>query len=233
MQELADRIAEGIPAPTQAKAGVAVRSQAVAVDQKEARQALEITAGQLVYQIPRKMWRDVPETIEVRLGTLEAQGIMQGFLGRGEVDTERLPIVETMTVSLVSPPGVFDIIECAQQSQLVKPDLVKGTPLQQDDFGRWNWVVTPRKRGRHALYVKISAALKDSRGVPTTSSLPDRTIRVVVRVRFSLTAARLFKWAGGTVGSALLAAVTRDYWWPWLRSQWENWWHWLSSILGH
>jgi len=145
--------------------------------------ALEVTAGRLNYQIPEGMWRGMPETVEVRLGPLEAQGIMDNFGGRGEVKAEKTPIVETMAVSLVAEPGIFVIEERSPRDQLVKPDLVKGTPLEQHDFAKWTWIVIPRKRGKHKLYVKISAALKDSRGLPVTSALPDRMFPVIVKVR--------------------------------------------------
>jgi len=52
----------------------------------------------------------------------------------------------------------------SEKEQFVKRDRVKGTALEDDDFGRWQWTVTPRKRGQHQLYVKISAGLTDSRG---------------------------------------------------------------------
>src|SRR6516225_1657900 len=83
--------------------------------------ALAITAGRLVYQIPKRMWRGFPETVEVRLGRLEAQSIMDNFVGRGEVKTEEMSIVETMAVSLVAEPGIFDIEERSPLDQLVKP----------------------------------------------------------------------------------------------------------------
>jgi hypothetical protein len=184
-------------------------------------EALEIEAGRLVYQIPERMWRGVPEKVEVRLGREEAKDMMLGFAGRGDITSDSTPIVETMSVTLASEPGVFDIQTRSERDQLVKPNLVKGTPLEQHDFGKWSWVVTPLKRGRHALYVKISAALKDSRGLPTTSALPDKIVAVTVRVQLmrsaiggvSRTAITLF-W---TVITALVGAVTKDYWWPFLR----------------
>src|SRR5262249_58242561 len=109
----------------------------------DAKRALEIDAGRLAYQIPRRMWVNHPETVEVRLGRTQAKGLTQGFAGRGEVTTEDIPIVETMSVSLMCEPGAFNIVARSEKDQLVKPDLVLGTPFHSDDFGRWGWLGPP------------------------------------------------------------------------------------------
>ena len=82
--------------------------------------ALDIEAGRLAYQIPERMWVGVQETVEVRLGAVIAKEIMQGFVGRGDVKLEHVPIVETMSVSLVCEPGTFDIDPRSEKDQLVK-----------------------------------------------------------------------------------------------------------------
>jgi tetratricopeptide (TPR) repeat protein len=183
--------------------------------------ALAIEAGRLAYQIPNRMWVGVQETVEVRLGAVIAKEIMEGFVGRGDIKLEHVPIVETMSVSLVCQPGTFDIAPQSKETQLVKPDLVKGTAFYQQDFARWIWVVTPRQRGKHTLFVKVSAAIKDSRGLPTTSSLPDKIIAVTVRVDLVRAATGAFwriapglAWA---VATTLVGIFTKDYWWPYLR----------------
>jgi len=184
--------------------------------------ALEIDAGRLAYQIPRRMWLDFQETVEVRLGRREAKGLTQGFGGRGEVRAEDVPIVETMSVSLVCEPGAFDIVPRSERDQLVKPDLVLGTPFHSNDFGRWVWLVTPRAKGEHTLLVKVSAAMRDSRGLPTTSSLPDKTFAVTVRVQLVRAVVRaLARAAPGlawAVVTALVGVFTKDYWWPAIRN---------------
>jgi len=187
----------------------------------DARRALEIDAGRLAYQIPRRMWVNLPETVEVRLGRTQARGLTHGFGGRGEVKTEDIPIVETMSVSLVCEAGAFDIESRSEKDQLVKPDLVLGTAFHSDDFGRWVWLVTPRQRGEHTLLVKVSAAIRDSRGLPTTSSLPDKTFAVSVRVQIMraaglalLRAAPRLAWV---VVTTLVGIFTKDYWWPAIR----------------
>jgi hypothetical protein len=163
--------------------------------------------------------------VEVRLGRTLARGLTRGFGGRGEVKTEDIPIVETMSVTLLCEPGAFDIQARSDRDQLVKPDLVLGTALHGDDFGRWVWLVMPRRRGEHTLLVKVSAAIRDSRGLPTTSSLPDMTFAVSVRVRIlrAVFAAIVgavpgLVWVAiTTVAGSVVGILTKDYWWPALR----------------
>jgi hypothetical protein len=136
-----------------------------------------------------------------------------------------------MAVSLAAEPGDFDIDERSLREQLVRTDVVKGTPLEQHDFGKWMWVVTPRRRGRHQLYVKISAAIKDSRGLPVASALPDKTFPITVNVRVSRVIAGIVsRGAAGIVWviiSTLVGAFTKDYWWPIIRKLLEK------AGLGH
>ena len=190
-------------------------------DPSAAEGALAIEAGRLAYQIPERMWVGVQEKVEVRLGALIANEFMQGFVGRGDVKLEDVPIVETMSVSLVCEPGEFDIEPRSQEAQLVKPDLVRGTAFHQSDFARWTWFVTPRQRGKHTLLVKVSAALRDSRGLPTTSSLPDKIIAVTVQVHFARAAVGAIGYLAPLILSgivtALVGIITKDYWWPAIR----------------
>jgi hypothetical protein len=51
--------------------------------------ALEKKAGQLTYQVPKKMRRGVAEIVEVRLG-LAHQEMTIGFMGRGSITSESL-----------------------------------------------------------------------------------------------------------------------------------------------
>ena len=197
------------------------RSGPRAREKVDAKRALEIDAGRLAYQIPGRMWLDVQETVEVRLGRKEVRGLTEGLGGRGEVRTEDIPIVETMSVSLLCAPGAFDIVPRSEKEQLVKPDLVLGTPLHSADFARWVWLVTPRQRGDHKLLVTVSAAIRDSRGLPTTSSLPDKTIAVIVRVQIvRMAVSALLRAAPGlawAVATTLVGIFTKDYWWPAIR----------------
>ena len=210
---------QAVPSPS---ASPVRKEQPKAREKIDAKRALEIDAGRLAYQIPKRMWLQLQETVEVRLGRSQARGLTQGFGGRGEVRTEDIPIVETMSVSLACEPGAFDVVPRSEKDQLVKPDLVLGTPFHSNDFGRWVWLVTPRQKGEHTLLVKISAAMRDSRGLPTTSSLPDKTFAVTVRVQLLRAAAgALARAAPGlawAVVTALVGVFTKDYWWPAIRN---------------
>jgi hypothetical protein len=180
--------------------------------------ALEIEAGRLVHKIPPKMWLGQQEVVEVRLGRLATPDLSKGLEGRGALTVEDIPIVETMSVSLYGGPGAFTIERQSEASQLVMSDLVKGTPFETQDFGRWVWLVTPRKTGAHQLYVKVSAALKDSRGVTTTTKLPDKEFKVSVSVHTGKATVAVVKRTLPALALAalggLVAAFTRDVWWP-------------------
>ena len=189
-----------------------------AAPEADVSRALEIEAGRLVHRIPAKMWLGQQEIVEVRLGRAATADVAKGLAGRGALTVEDVPIVETMSVSLYGAPGAFTIERQSETSQLVMSDLVKGTPLESEDFGRWVWLVTPRKTGTQQLYVKVSAALKDSRGVPTTAKLPDKEFRVSVAVHTGRATIAVVK---RTLPALLLAALgglvaafSRDVWWP-------------------
>ena len=83
------------------------------------------------------------------------------------------------------------------------------------------WLVTPRQRGKHTLLVKVSAAIKDSRGLPTTSSLPDKIIAVTVRVHLVRATVDAVRYIAPLIVSGVVTAIvgiiTKDYWWPYVR----------------
>jgi hypothetical protein len=190
--------------------------------------ALAVEAGRLVHKIPQKMWVGAQETVEVRLGRAEAEGLTQGLVGRGALSSQDIPILETMSVSLYAKGGTFDIERQSETTQLVSGSgQLKGTPFEQAAFGRWIWLVTPRKTGAHMLFVRVSASLKDSRGLPSSASLPDREFPVSVSVHAGKASIRILRRGllgfGGAVGAGLLGAITQDLWWPKLRMLLESW----------
>lgn len=187
-----------------------------------AAEALHVEAGKLVHKIPNKMWLGEPETVEVRIGREAAAGLATGLVGRGGLTEENIPIVETMSVSLYARGGAFEIERQSETTQLVKADAVRDTLFGTTDFGRWVWLVTPKKTGAHNLVVKVSAGLKDSRGVPTSATLPDREFTVSVSVHAGRATAkalgRFLPAAGGVIVASVVGAITQDYWWPWLKA---------------
>ncbi len=211
---------EGVGAATPA----APRSIAAAAPQQE---ALAVEAGRLVHKIPEKMWIGEPEVVEVRLGRAASEALTQGLVGRGALTSQDIPILETMSVSIYAKGGAFDIERQSETTQLVSSEHLKGTAFEQADYGRWVWQVTPRKTGAHQLFVRVSASLKDSRGLPTSTSLPDREFPVSVSVHTGKTAVRIVRRgllaAGGTVGAGLLGAITQEMWWPKLKVLLQSW----------
>ncbi len=193
--------------------------------------ALAAEAGRLVHKIPEKMWVGEQETVEVRLGRAAAEGLTQGLVGRGALSSQDIPILETMSVSIYAKGGAFDIERQSETTQLVSTAQLKGTAFEQADYGRWVWQVTPRKTGAHQLFVRVSASLKDSRGLPTSTSLPDREFPVSVSVHTGKTAVRIVRRgllaAGGAIGAGLLGAITQEMWWPELKILLQGW-GWLS-----
>lgn len=184
-------------------------------------EALAVEAGRMVHKIPEKMWVGEPEPVEVRLGRAETEGLTQGLVGRGALSSQDIPILETMSVSIYANGGAFDIERQSETTQLVSRDRLKGTAFEQADYGRWVWLITPRKSGTHQLFVKVSASLKDSRGLPTSASLPDREFPVSVSVHTGKATVRILRRsllaAGGAIGAGLLGAITQELWWPKLK----------------
>ena len=190
-------------------------------------EALAVEAGRLVHKIPNKMWLGEQETVEVRLGRKETADLTEGLVGRGALTDEDLPVMESMAVILHSNSGAFDIEHQSEMTQLVMSDHLKGTAFESVDFGRWIWLVTPRQRGSHQLFVRVSASLKDSRGLPTTTTLPDREFKVSVSVHAGRAAMKALRRGilaiAGVVGAALLGAITQDLWWPELKVLLVSW----------
>ena len=184
-------------------------------------------AGRLVHKIPEKMWVGEPEQVEVRLGREATEQLAVGIVGRGAISIQDIPIVETMSVLLVSSQATFLIEPQSEATQLVLNDILQGSDLEHDGFGRWNWLVTPKKTGPHQLVLKVSAGLKDSRGVPTTVRLPDREFKIAVSVHAGKTTARIVARAvigfGGALAASFLGVVTQELWWPRIKELLQAW----------
>lgn len=189
--------------------------------------ALAIEAGQLVHKIPDKMWLGQPDLVEVRLGREATADLASGLLGRGALTTQNLSIVETMAVSLYSESGAFEIESQTEAVQLIISDHLNHTPFKQAEYGRWLWLVTPRKTGAHQLFVRVSASIKDSRGLPTSITLPDREFKVSVSVHAGRATLQVLKRGipavGGVICAAILGAITQDFWWPMLKGLIQSW----------
>jgi hypothetical protein len=185
---------------------------------------LRAERGKLVEKIPRTMYVGVREIIEVRLG-LPTEDLTAGLAGGGVLTEHGVWMVETMSIKLLSTDGAFDIEARSPETQLVKKDVLKGTPLEAlvANFGQWIWTVMPKQRGSHPLELSISASVRDASGLPGSATLPNQTIPIEVAVSLTVTSRRLFWWilsaAASSAVATVVGAVTRDYWWPILK-QW-------------
>jgi hypothetical protein len=103
------------------------------------------------------MWVGGPELVEVRLGREDATGLTAGIAGRGSLATADIPIVETMSITLISSPGAFDIERQSETTQLVINDSIAATAYDKEEFGRWTWLVTPKKKPAHTNSSSMSA----------------------------------------------------------------------------
>jgi len=185
-------------------------------------EALEEEAGKLVYQIPSEMLTGRPEIVEVRIGVPEAANLTIGLVGSGKVVVRDLPIVETMTVQLVSHRDVFRIEPKSQATQLVRRTMVHTAAFAHQDYGRWLWSVKPQRSGHHELIVKVSANLHDSRGIASSAALPERFFTVHVRVDYVRFGIKLARGAAygltGALLTSLIGVFTQDMWWPVIRA---------------
>ena len=77
------------------------------------------------------------------------------------------------------------------------------------------------------MFVRVSASLKDSRGLPTSTTLPDKEFEVSVSVHAGRAAIKALRRGIpaiiGIVGAALVGAITQDVWWPALKALLASW----------
>ncbi|MGE0024420.1 MAG: hypothetical protein AB7S70_12410 [Hyphomicrobium sp.] len=143
--------------------------------------ARAVDAGLLVHHIPAAMWLGAPITIELTLGRDVLAALAEGEAGHGGRTPPAAPVIETLSVSLYGHPEAFLIERQAERTQFVSPKhaLAARDPAT---FGRWVWLVTPHAAGAQDLVVRVSALLRDLRGVPAPVAIPDRRFTVDVQV---------------------------------------------------
>lgn len=143
--------------------------------------AKAVEAGLLVHHIPDAMWLGAPTTVELTLGRDILAGLIQPEVGHGSTGFEDRQSVETLSVSLYGSSEAFEIERQSERTQFVS---LKHMHSARDPatFGRWAWLVTPRAAGPQDLVVRISALLRDRRGVPAPVALPDRRFAVEIQV---------------------------------------------------
>ena len=119
-----------------------------------------------------------------------------------------------------SPTDAFLINACSEREQLIKKAVLANTLLDHagKPFASWQWNVTPRLSGNHALAIRISARIRDSLGAPVNHTLvPDRTILVAVNINRRQIAMKALAWTGAALTAAVIGAVIQDQVWPVVR----------------
>lgn len=149
--------------------------------------ARAIDAGLLVHHIPAGMWLGAPMTVEIALDREVLAGIAQSQPGWGALGQS----LETLSVSLYGSSEAFEIERQSERTQFVsaKHALAARDPAT---FGRWAWIVTPGAAGPQDLVVRISALLRDPRGVPAPLAIPDRRFSIDIQVPEGETLASAF-----------------------------------------
>lgn len=139
--------------------------------------ARAIDAGLLMPHIPSAMWLGAPTTVEITLGREILGHLAQPDQGQASLGQS----IETLSVSLYGSTEAFEIERQSERTQFVS---VKHALAAHDPatFGRWAWIVTPGVAGPQDLVVRISALLRDPRGVPAPVAIPDRRFSIDIQV---------------------------------------------------
>ncbi|MGE3251893.1 MAG: hypothetical protein AB7L26_16830 [Hyphomonadaceae bacterium] len=162
--------------------------------------------------------------VQVRVGNEEMIGFFSGFDENVPVRDGDIPLVESMTVILKGPPGVFKIEGGKPETQLVGKASGSGANFQQHEFGRWDFDVTPLKVGRHKLGVVVSGEVTGASGKAQTTLAP-RTFDVEVVVGASTILHHVARAGWGLIAllfASFVGAITQDLWWPPLRAAMEQ-----------
>jgi hypothetical protein len=181
-------VAEGTAAGTSGSAAPFVHPPALvaAASARRARssfeslqdEALAVKAEQLLYLIPGEMWLGEAENVVVRLGSAAMIDLVQSASSPGTDLAGDLPEVVTMSISLHSADGTFEIERVSETTQRVGSQDASDGLLDVGTAGYWEWLVTPQTVGEHMLFVRISAFLKDRRGVPYSAALDDQSFPI-------------------------------------------------------
>jgi hypothetical protein len=122
------------------------------------------------------MWLGAPMTVELTLGRDILAGLMMPEGGGGFAHS-----LETISVSLYGSAEAFEIERQSERTQFVSAKHILSV-RDPETFGKWAWLVTPRTAGPQDVVVRVSALLRDRRGVPAPVALPDRRFSVDVQI---------------------------------------------------
>jgi hypothetical protein len=132
-----------------------------------------VDEGLLLHRIPPAMWLGSQILVEIELDReVLARLVREHVAG---------PRIDTLSLSLIAARDAFDIERQTERTQFVSAI----NTLNANDaarFGRWAWFVTPGTAGYQDLVIRISALLRDARGVPAPVAIPDRRFSVDVQI---------------------------------------------------
>lgn len=129
--------------------------------------------GLLLHRIPPAMWLGSQILVEIELDREVLARLAQGHTAG--------PRIDTLSLSLIASRDAFEIERQTERTQFVS---AINTLNARDaaTFGHWAWLVTPGAAGHQDLVIRISALLRDMRGVPAPVAIPDRRFSVDVQI---------------------------------------------------
>jgi hypothetical protein len=179
--------------------------------------ALRVESGKLVYAIPERMFLKEPEEIEIRIGRDDVRSLYGDIGGRAVPEAHDLPIVEVMTVSIRRDPREFTLEQQTPATQLVGGPFIEGLGADQRRFGRWIFYLTPLKSGKRQLFIEVAGQIYSEDGHPGARHLPTKTLVVDVRISGKAIVVAMARSMAAFVGvtfTAVIGAVTQEWWWP-------------------
>jgi len=162
----------------------------------------DISEGQLVENIPRRMRVDRPETIQVRLGRKGDVQIARGL--QGEVQTHELSVTQAMSARLVAPDGGFRIELMSPETQWIDdPSGLRAHPAE------WTWTLTPTLPGKKRLQLVVGArTVRD--GIIADAALPMQIIEVEVSANHGRTLVQAAQWLLATLVGGVLGVFSEE-----------------------
>jgi hypothetical protein len=117
---------------------------------KEYENLAQKATATLVFNPPKAMTREVGEWIDARISPENTTNLVQGLLGKGDVQFRNISLEMNMTyiVKLESDRG-FEILAKRPDAQILGID----PPV-------WLWMVTPLEAGNHTLILTVDLQLE-------------------------------------------------------------------------
>ena len=129
--------------------------------------------GLLLHRIPPAMWLGSQILVEIELDREVLARLARGHAAG--------PCIDTLSLSLIASRDAFEIERQTERTQFVSAINTLNAHAAAR-LGHWTWLVTPGAAGYQHLVIRISALLRDMRGVPAPVAIPDRRFSVDVQI---------------------------------------------------